>query len=409
MKKILFLSYNYPNGEFGASTLCSTRIMKALCQTGEYEVHCISYESHGVPKYDIIDGVICHNVSLKPRRKTAYDKLRQILSLPLYPITHLYYDFKHFLACKKICKTERFDMVVSQYYPEQNLISAVLLKKYGYIDNLLVIFWDNLYGKLPRRFIPKWWAIRRQRYAENQIAKYVDTLISLYPIKAFHDKYGDVDNAEGKRFYLGIPSVVPPKPPINTPYYDFIKEDKINVIFSGSIIIKDYIKHIVQVFNSSCYAENINLIFFSVGMTAEEFEALKIDFKGEIIHNGYIPVEELCSMYTKADILLSASGDSQSVRSKCFEYMTYGKPMVLVYGEDNDVNIQTFSIYPNSVSIDARKSVVENASIINQYIENNINRTVAFDVVEELFKKDSPKAYVELFTQRMSLKYKRDE
>ncbi len=400
MKKILFLSYNYPNGEFGASTLCSTRIMKALCKTGEYEVHCISYRAYGAPKYDIIDGVICHDIPLRPRRKTVCDKLWQILSLPLYPITHLYYDFKHFLACKKICRTEKFDMVVSQYYPEQNLISGVLLKKYGYIDNLSVIFWDNLYGKLPRRFIPQWWAIRRQRYAENQIAKYVDTLISLYPIKAFHDKYGDVHNAEGKRFYLGIPSVVSPQPPIDTPYYDFIKEGKINVIFSGSIIIKDYIKHIVQVFNSSRYAGNINLIFFSAGMTAGEFEELKINFKGDIIYNGYIPIEELCSMYTKADILLSASGDSQSVRSKCFEYITYGKPMVLVYGEGNDVNIQTFSKYPNSVSVDARKSVEGNATIIDQYIENNINRIIAFDVVEELFKKDTPKAYVELFVQR---------
>ena len=157
-------------------------------------------------------------------------------------------------------------------------------------------------------------------------------------------------------------------------------------------------------FNSSCYAENINIIFFSVGMTAEEFEELKIDFKGEIIYNGYIPVKELCSIYTKADILLSASGDSQSVRSKCFEYISYGKPMVLVYGEDNDVNIHTFSKYPNSVSVDARKSVEGNAAIIDQYIENNINRTVAFEVVEELFKKDTPKAYVELLAQRIVLR-----
>ena len=78
--------------------------------------------------------------------------------------------------------------------------------------------------------------------------------------------------------------------------------------------------------------------------------------------------------------------------------------MVLVYGEENDVNIQTFSKYPNSVSVDARKSVAENVAILDQYIVNNIDKTIAFDVVEELFKKDTPKAYVELFTQRMLLK-----
>ena len=45
MKKILFLSFAYPYGHFNPSDLCSTRIMKALVETGKYEVHCISCKS----------------------------------------------------------------------------------------------------------------------------------------------------------------------------------------------------------------------------------------------------------------------------------------------------------------------------------------------------------------------------
>ena len=401
MKKILFLSYNYPNGEFGASTLCSTRIMKALCKTGEYEVHCISYGACGAPKYDIIDGVICHDIPLRPRRKTVCDKLWQILSLPLYPITHLYYDFKHFLACKKICRTEKFDMVVSQYYPEQNLISGVLLKKYGYIDNLSVIFWDNLYGKLPRRIIPKWWALHRQRIVENIVAKYSDTLISLYPIKEFHDTYGDVPNATGKRFYLGIPSVQPPLPPQDTPYDYVVKKDKINILFSGSIIRKDYIHYIVDVLNEIDRAVDINLIFFSQGMSNIEFHKLQSKFKGIIITHPYIPNKYLQSLYHNIDICLSVTGYSDAIRSKCFEYISYGCPLILVYGEDNDVNISTFGKYPCSIAIDSRVSVKENSIRLNQYIKETLGKRVEFAKVEKIFRQDTPAAYKDLFSERI--------
>ena len=43
MKKILFLSFNYPYGEFGASTNSTVRIMKYLSNIDKYEIHCCSY------------------------------------------------------------------------------------------------------------------------------------------------------------------------------------------------------------------------------------------------------------------------------------------------------------------------------------------------------------------------------
>lgn len=401
MKKILFLSYNYPNGAFGASTLCSTRIMSELCKTGEYEVHCISYDTNKEPVYDIIEGVVCHTIPLRLKQQSRWGKLWQVLALPFYPINNLCYDYKHYLACREICKREKFDLVVSQYYSEQNLISGVLLRKNGYIDNLAVVFWDNLYGKLPRRIIPKWWALHRQRIVENIVAKYSDTLISLYPIKEFHDTYGDVPNATGKRFYLGIPSVQSPLPPQDTPYDYVVKKDKINILFSGSIIRKDYIHYIVDVLNEIDRAVDINLIFFSQGMSEVDFNEMQSVFKGTIINHAYIPNRCLQSLYHRVDICLSVTGYSDAIRSKCFEYISYGCPLLLVYGEDKDVNVDTFSKYPNSIAIDSRLSIKENVLRLDKYIECKICKRVEYSTVEEIFRLDTAKAYVELLSKRI--------
>ena len=54
MKKILFLAFNYPNGFFFLFTNCTLRIMKALCESGRYEVHCVSYADRGEDAYEII-------------------------------------------------------------------------------------------------------------------------------------------------------------------------------------------------------------------------------------------------------------------------------------------------------------------------------------------------------------------
>lgn len=403
MKKILFLSYNYPYGAFGASTLCSSKVIRALCKTGKFEVHCVSYASNGSLKYELIPGIKIHTLpqNLKPTKQSRFS---QLITLPLYPLQRICNDYKHYLYCKDICKKEKFDLVISQYYPESNLISAVLLKKKGYINNLCVIFWDNLYGKIPRRIIPKKFALYRQRLAENKLAKHIDALISLYPIKPFHDVYGDVANAMNKRFYLGIPSIIPPISPINTEYDRYIAKDKINILYSGEVINKGYITYIVNLLNQTSVARDINILFFSKGLTDDEFTKLKTNFSGSIHNFNYIPLIELYSIYSKVNIFLSLSGNPQSICSKCYEYMSYGHPIIHIYEDDKDVNVATFVRYRLSLFIDINAPISTNVNMLDQFIHENRNGHIDYDVVMNEFKLDTADAYVNFITQMLENK-----
>lgn len=405
MKRILFLSFHYPFGEFGASTLCSTRIMRALCQSGEYEVHCLTYQDNNNPKYDNIPGIVLHSLEFTNKNR-KFQKIKKALTLPLFPIYHPIQDFKHYKACKEFCKKEKFDIVIAQYFPETSLITGVLLKKYGYIDNLSVIFWDNMYGKLPRRIIPKNFAMYRQRKVENWVAKYADTLISLYPIRDFHQKYGDVPNAQEKRFYLGIPSIAPPIEPIDTPYLKLIDKNKINIVYSGTIINKGYIKYIVEVLNRTSMAKTINLIFFSQGMSTEEFDILKDNFCGTIHNVKYIPQIDLYSVYQQTDFFLSTTGYPQAIRSKCFEYLSYGRPLIHIYEYDCDVNVATFSKYPLSSFINIHNDIDRNIDNVNHFITQFRDTIIPYEDVKNIFSNDNAEAYIRLITQRISASIK---
>lgn len=404
MKKVLFLSFNYPEGGFGPSTLCTTRVMRELCETKQCEVHCISYEGAGKNVYDSIAGVVIHKIGLKPYRHTTsvfLIHLMAFLKIPFFPFVSIIDDIKHYRACKHFLRENVFDLVIAQYATEQSLLSGVLLKKQHYINSLMVLFWDNIYGKKPRRVIPSRFANRRQFIVENWVAKYADSLVSLYPIKSFHEVQGDVPNAKGKRYYLGIPSIVRPKSIKNSSYQYLIKTNKINMVYSGTIFKIEHFEYFVKLLNKTNFASDINLIIFTRSVSKDYISSFQGSFSGSIEAPGYIPVDELLSLYPSIDFFISFPGAPTAICSKVFEYMSYEKPLILLYEDDLDVNVSTFSRYPYCESIDYRLPLEDNVMKIDNYITIANGKTVPFNIVENLFPNDTAASYVKMIINQL--------
>lgn len=403
MKKILFLAYRYPYGTYNATTACSVRIMKALAENPEYEVHCISYKqgSDGLQPYSSINNVHLHHISLKEPRKSRNRYMtyfQMVLRMPIYPIYSLSRIYRHYLACKNICKKENFDLVIGHYFSEECAFAGMLLRKFGVISKYALIFWDNMYGKEAAGFIPAGFALRRKKKAENYLAKYTDALISLYPIKPFHNKFGELPAALGKRYYLGIPFVLPPQAPVETSHLQVVKPGKVNILYSGSIIRPEYIEKFIDILNNYCGCTNINLIFFSRGLSEEKFESLRSKFRGTIQSPGYVPVQELLSVYNHVDAFISFPGDIHSICSKVYDYMSYGRPVLILFDSAEDVNVETFSKYPLSHCLNLTKDKETINEEIDMFIKTMIGKKLPFNQVKELFSSDTPEAYVDLIS-----------
>ena len=399
MKKVLFLSFNYPSGDFGPSTNCTLRIMKAMCESGRYEVHCISYPTKGKDLYEIIPGIILHRFPFKSNETKLPRwaiRLSIILWLPLYPISKPLACFRLYRATRNLIIDKQYDLVVCQCYPEESLWVGTWLKKRSHIDKLLVIFWDSIYGKLPRRGIPKSFALRRQRWVEGFVARNANRIVSLYPLKPFHEKNGEIPQALGKRTYLGIPSVIRPRVLLPSTRGDAIVEKKINILYSGTIFREQYVRYLIDLLNSSPLADSINLVFFQRGISSSSWNSLKMRFRGTIYESDWIPLHDLLALYPRVDFFMSYPGNPTAIRSKLFEYVSYGKPIMILYDDDADVNITTFSSYPACSFIDVRLPISERASSVSLFLQDNKGRAIPFDEVESLFSADSPKAYIEL-------------
>ncbi len=399
MKKILFLSYNYPYGTFGPSTLCTSRIMEALSKDDSYEVHNISFPQNDNPAYQVIDKVHLHYLNNRPKSKHHSKLVAQVKMLWTqlnYPHSAKTESNSYYNECVRLINGQHFDLVVAQCYPENCVWAGAWLKEKRYVDNLMVIFWDNIYGKLPRRIIPKHYALKRQRKAEGFIAQQADLLISLYPIQSFYKQYGDLPEANGKREFLGIPSISRPKKFPTSPYQSVVETGMINILYSGTIFRRDYVAYLVDLLNLSVKAEDINLIFFARGISDEDFEKLDSKFRGKINHHDWIPLDQLLAMYPIVDFFMSYPGNPTAIRSKVYEYMSYGKPLLLLYDDDFDVNVSTFAKYPSFAAFDVRKPAENNVSAVERFLSENKGKEIPIEITEDLFPCDTAKAYIEL-------------
>lgn len=410
MKKVLFLSFAYPYGHYGPSDNCTVRIIDALAHSGHYKVYnvsCSPIMEGSRPNYRVIDNVELLKLPFPEKQikhSYAYEHLLLFLKIPIYPLFSLRQIWKYYIACKTIFeKKGPFDLVVAQCSPQWSVISAVMLKKKGYFNKLLVLFWDNIYGKVPRRIIPKWFAFKRQRRVENWIASYADLLVSPTPVQLFHNQYGDVSAALGKRVYLEHPSIFKP---VNQrgDTHGFIKDGMINILYAGRMYDLKQLQYVTSLLNSVFNAERINLIlFFYKELSDSEKSLIGKDFKGHISYSGFVPLEELYSLYQHVSFFIGFAGVSPAqVISKVYDYMCFGKPVLYFYSDDGDVNITAFARYPLFDAIDLRLPPEDNLKIISKIINVNLGRSVSYEDVERLFPLATTSAYVKLISQLMN-------
>lgn len=400
MKKILFLSYAYPYGHYGPSDNCTVRIMDELSHTEGFEVYNISglpKNANSKPTYKVIDNLQLLQLPF-PEKQVDHSYLIEhlllFLKIPIYPIVYPWRIWTYYRACKKILNNYKFDLVIAQCAPHESVITGALLKKNGYVEKLMVIYWDNIYGKTPHSIIPKNFAKRRRRALENWIARYADKIISPIPVKSFHDQYGDVNEARNKRVYLGHPSISRPQIVESSLTQDFIQKDKINILYAGRLYDMEDISYSINLLNSTSIADRINLIFFFYKKPSEiEMSKMSQGFKGRVKFSGCVPFEELIALYSSIDIFLGYAGvDASQVISKIYDYMCFGKPIIYFYKDDNDVNVEEFAHYPLFRSINVLYPNSDNA--FGEFINKAIDQRVAFDDVERLFPSATTSAYV---------------
>ena len=418
-KKILFTIQWYPSNR-SANVLCDVNIIKGLLETGQYEVHCLVYRLKDQMEYEFVDGIHVHRFSRSwlwteimdsyknvnsLKYKVCYHinrfllRVRQILTIPFYPIDvpFLVSNFKR--NAIKLHEKERFDIIVSEHNGIDTLLAGYYVKnKYPEVK-YMPIMWDPMVGKEGAKYLPHNYTEARFLKLQNWIFSKADVIVSMTSNKEYLK--GDTVLYQDKIHYLGLPRFVRPNIPNPTNNYQgFIKEEAINVLYGGVISNRD-IKRFVEICNKTGF-DNFNFIFL-VSTPTSELEASLKKLNGTYVLHTYIPHDDLIQLMIRCDYVLNIGGTNpRMIPSKIFEYMSYGKPVISTFIDNNDASLVFLEKYPLTCLLDTRIEIEKSSYVLRNFILMSKGKHVEFDDIKSLYSINTPDVYIDLIKSCIS-------
>lgn len=420
MKKVLFIIQSYPSNR-SANVLCDEKIMNTMRLTGQYDIHCLCYRFYGQPLYEELNGFKIHRVKrakwwdlytyardrendsllcrIVVKLNRLYMRVRQVCCIPLYPNYEPLLARKMGSSAVRLQKHEAFDLVVAEHSGRDTLYAGQQLKKIFSAVKFIAILWDPLSGRDLAKYLPRSYAKHRVSKDEIILLNNADIIISLKSNEQYQVAHNSNKLFFRKIKFLDIPGIELRDIPYSQ--NSFIKQNKINILYSGILSYPDRDPSIlIKLLNESEYAPHIHLMFFCAGSAVPLAQKELKSFKGSYIIHPYIPKLSLDSIANQANILINIGGiNSRMVPSKIFEYMSLGKPIISTMQIDDDSSKPYLDKYPLSLIIDIRKNLQQSVREVDKFIKANSNSSIDYQVVKNLFPLNTPQAFLKVIEE----------
>lgn len=400
MHKILILTSKYlPNPS--ANGINTKYIIDEL-KYRKNEVTCISIKGFNEQNYDNIDGT--HIYRIKPSfyskitakessyKKNIYKrfifylirflrKIKQVILIFNFPNFDIRQTIRTYNLLEKLYKKNNYDCIIAIFKPYSNIAALKRFKK-NYPEVKCIGYYLDLINSMKKpKFMPnrfyEWLCYKE----EIETFSLFDLLLMAKGGKNLYSssKYDIVKN---KIEYVDFPTFITPLASSrNTKkVYD---DSKIKLIYAGTLN-KDYRNPelLLDILNkASLYVGKIELDIYGVNNCEDLFARYINNPYFVINYNGCKSHDEILEIMNEADILINISNRMQNaVPSKIFELFSFGKPIINLLFNKNDITMEYFMKYPSIVNIEAWKSFDENLSNIVNYIKENNGKQ--FDILE---------------------------
>lgn len=379
MSKILILA-SYYLGVATANGICAKNIAKQLGQNG-HEVFVVCYD-----KEDGEENVYTVTCPAPERKRSLISKIYGRLRATVTPTLNRSLTDEYTAVSLKLCKEKKIDVVVGMFFPfETAPVMMAVKRQFPEIRTVIYeldsvgdgIFSGSKYQALFNHAIERW-SSKQYRYADRVI---VMESHEDYWKKTFGKKHGD------KLMIADIPVLVE-KP---LPQVEMSEDEPISFLYGG-LIEQAYRSpdHLLAVFEEYSKAEEATLDFFSKGDCEAKIADAAKRVSG-IRQNGYVSEAVLDEAIAKADVLISIGNRfSRSVPSKLITYLSYGKPVVHISLQKDDVCTHYLEQYPLGLVLYAWDPVEENAKKLEQFTKENRHKTVGFTEVAAALDKNNP-------------------
>lgn len=422
MKKVLFIIQSYPS-ERSANVLCDEKIMKELQKTGEYEIHCLTYQYEWQKREDVIDGYYIHRIKKsifwdiytwsRHHAEGKITKLIQILhrinlrikqtvTIPIYPCYEPINSLIYARSAKKLYKKYKFDLVLAEHNGFDTLYAGHKLKQFaGENITFIAALWDPFTGSKLAKYLPQKYAEYRMEKSEAKLLSNADCVIAMHSSKPYHMQHSNKKPWFSKYRFLDIPGIV--EPVIKDMPDNYTNHKMINLLYAGHIFVPDRDpSFLIDCIDQVKWPKPVNLIFLCSGNGQEVLEEKKKTFHGAIMNCGYVDQDELHQIMNNVDGFLNiGSYNPGMVPSKIFEYMSYGKPVISTYVDESDASKEYLEKYPLGICLNKDLPYENNVELLQNFVDEKIGLSISFSEVKHLFIENTPSCYLSVIEEIM--------
>ena len=288
-------------------------------------------------------------------------------------------------------QNEHFDLILPVYMPLSSLIVGHKIKQKFPDVKFCACFLDSLTGGYVPRHI-------NEEHLENSAMRWEKRLLTnadkVIFMESSHDYHEEIyrDSPIGEKIvYFDLPVLIP--------QYDnqsrCVERETITLLYVGSLPMS--IRSPEYLLKAFRLLPNPALRFIFIGDSncriLNEYAAkdARIKVLGRLSHDEVLEYEK------QADLLVNIGNQNANLTpSKVFEYLSYGKPILSTYCLDGDTSKKYLDRYPLACCVDQRKPIEESAAQIDAFLSEALGKTIPFEWVENEFRGNTPKAYVDL-------------
>ncbi len=392
MKEILvitgwYLPYLSANGA------CLDAVLKEYHKKGYY-AHVVSFAKEDIDytcEYCTVYPVTYKRHSLKPyvidKISSAFEQLRD------YPLLNKHYVKSVYEKCVQIIEKNPIEMVLCVQWPASSgYIGCQLKKQYPdkkYILYALDSLTDNInnYQSWRKHFS------NRTEKLEKDILDSFDLMMYLACHKVFYEtpKYNQYRD---KLVPVDVPLI---EKDVYCKSRTVANNETKKLVYSG-ILLKETRNpdFLIKLFRASIEKGlEASLHFYSRGDCEEVLaDHSKTDFQNRLFAHGYVSKDELDRVLGGSDVLISIGNPKSekvfSMPSKFLYYMSLGKPILHIAPDKYDMCIPYLSHYPKALVVYEDGDFAKNVSDVIEFVRNLDGNIVDFDLVEEIFKENTP-------------------
>lgn len=325
---------------------------------------------------------------------TILFRLRQIVLIPIYPIAHPFLQKRLNETATKLCKEYHIDTVICVSFPFESVVAGNDIKNKLPQIQFVPYLIDAYACGTPPKYLPRKYSNWRREAYEKKMLSNADMIIAMESGKSYYERKGYAENIK----YLNPAFFVD-----NMFSSSFDKNDSaisnneiITIVYSGYLYLPDRDPTFIIRALSSVPKYKFRLQFVGRSEVNNIIEKEKKEVDYEISCSGHVEHDELNKILNNADIFLHLGvSNSNAISGKIFEYMSYGKPIIALYFDDDEAALPYLKKYPLSCCINTRKtSFTEAGKIISDFIKSCNGKTISLKEVKELFYTSTTGAFV---------------